>query len=103
MDGPRLCSLSLRMRFCLQAYLPRASRMSTWEARPQVEPCGVSSSPSRHLRPGLTMEPLRIVLADDHAIVRQGLRSLLEQQPGWKVVAEAVTGNEAVIKVGEFK
>jgi DNA-binding NarL/FixJ family response regulator len=49
------------------------------------------------------MESLRIVLADDHAIVRQGLRSLLEQQPGWKVVAEAVTGNEAVIKVGEFK
>jgi DNA-binding NarL/FixJ family response regulator len=49
------------------------------------------------------METLRIVLADDHAIVRQGLRSLLEQQPGWKIVAEAVTGNEAVIKVGEFK
>ena len=49
------------------------------------------------------MEPLRIVLADDHAIIRQGLRSLLEQQPGWKVVAEAVTGKEAVTNVGEFK
>jgi DNA-binding NarL/FixJ family response regulator len=49
------------------------------------------------------MEPLRIVLADDHAIVRQGLRSLLEQQPGWKVVGEAVTGKEAVTKVREIR
>jgi YesN/AraC family two-component response regulator len=49
------------------------------------------------------MEPLRIVLADDHAVVRQGLRSLLELQTGWKVVGEAVTGKEAVKKVREFE
>lgn len=49
------------------------------------------------------MESLRIVLADDHAVVRQGLRSLLEQQPGWTVVAEAATGKDAVTKVREFK
>jgi DNA-binding NarL/FixJ family response regulator len=49
------------------------------------------------------MEPLRIVLADDHAVVRQGLRSLLEEQPGWKVVAETATGKDAVAKVRKFK
>jgi DNA-binding NarL/FixJ family response regulator len=48
------------------------------------------------------MATLRLVVADDHAVVRQGLRSLLEQQPGWKVVAEAATGKDAVIKVREF-
>ncbi len=31
----------------------------------------------------------RIVLADDHPIVRQGLRSLLEKEPGFSVVGEA--------------
>lgn len=39
---------------------------------------------------------LRILLADDHDIVRRGLRELLEQQPGWTVCAEAATGREAV-------
>src|SRR5215211_649007 len=38
----------------------------------------------------------RILLADDHDIVRRGLRGLLEAQPGWQVVAEARTGREAV-------
>lgn len=37
-----------------------------------------------------------IVLADDHAIVRQGLRSLLESNPQFKVVGEAADGREAL-------
>jgi DNA-binding NarL/FixJ family response regulator len=49
------------------------------------------------------VEPFQIVLADDHAVVRQGLRSLLEEQPGWKVVAEVATGTEAVKKVDELR
>ncbi len=40
-------------------------------------------------------ERIRILLVDDHAIVREGYRSLLEKQPGMEVVAEAVDGNEA--------
>ena len=40
--------------------------------------------------------PLRIVIVDDHAVVRRGVRSLLESHPGWKVTAEAATGREAV-------
>ncbi len=39
---------------------------------------------------------IRILLADDHTIIRSGLRLLLEQQPGYKVVAEANDGREAV-------
>lgn len=38
----------------------------------------------------------RIVLADDHRIVRQGLRTLLESQGGFRVVGEAADGEEAV-------
>jgi two-component system, NarL family, response regulator NreC len=40
--------------------------------------------------------PIRIILADDHTIIRSGLRLLLEQQPDFKVVAEASDGREAV-------
>ncbi|OYW13300.1 MAG: DNA-binding response regulator [Acidobacteriia bacterium 12-62-4] len=40
--------------------------------------------------------PFRILLADDHTLVRQGLRRILETQPGLQVVAEASTGVEAV-------
>ena len=39
---------------------------------------------------------MRILLADDHAIVRRGLRSLLESEPGLEVVGEAADGQEAV-------
>src|SRR5919108_3229951 len=44
------------------------------------------------------MGKLRIVLADDHTIVRQGLRKILEAQPDWSVAAEASDGREAVRK-----
>jgi DNA-binding NarL/FixJ family response regulator len=42
------------------------------------------------------MSALRIVVVDDHAVVRRGVRALLESQPGWEVAAEATTGREAV-------
>jgi len=49
------------------------------------------------------MEPLRVLVADDHEIVRRGLCSLIEGQPGWKVAAEAADGREAVEKTRELK
>ncbi len=49
------------------------------------------------------MTQVRIIIADDHEIVRRGLRSLLESQPGWQVVAEAGSGREAVDKVKELQ
>jgi DNA-binding NarL/FixJ family response regulator len=39
---------------------------------------------------------LRILLADDHDIVRRGLKDLLEQHAGWQVCAEASNGREAI-------
>jgi len=46
---------------------------------------------------------LRVLVADDHPIVRAGLRSLIESRPGWQVCAEAVNGREAVEKAAELK
>ncbi|HXJ91518.1 MAG TPA: response regulator transcription factor [Terriglobia bacterium] len=45
---------------------------------------------------------VRILLADDHEIVRQGLRSLLESRQGWSVIGEASNGTEAVEKAIEL-
>lgn len=42
------------------------------------------------------MNKIRILIADDHDIVRRGLRPLIESQSGWEVCGEAVNGREAV-------
>ena len=42
------------------------------------------------------MNTIRILLADDHTLIRRGLRALLERQNGFTVVAEAADGREAV-------
>jgi len=47
--------------------------------------------------------PFRILLADDHEVVRAGLRALLEEQTGWEVVAEAADGRDAVDKASKLK
>ncbi len=44
------------------------------------------------------MESLRVLIVDDHEIVRKGLRSLIETRSGWQVCGEAVNGREAVSK-----
>jgi DNA-binding NarL/FixJ family response regulator len=47
--------------------------------------------------------PVRILIADDHQVVRTGLRALLESKSGWQVCAEAANGREAVEKAGQLK
>ena len=42
------------------------------------------------------MNPIRVLLADDHALVRAGIRSLLEKMPGVEVVGEASNGRDAL-------
>lgn len=49
------------------------------------------------------MSPLRMLIADDHAVVRAGLRALLEARSGWEVCGEAADGREAVDRARELK
>jgi DNA-binding NarL/FixJ family response regulator len=49
------------------------------------------------------MRKLRILIADDHELVRRGVRRILDAQRGWRVVGEAVNGREAVEKTKELK
>ena len=42
------------------------------------------------------MKTLRILVADDHEVVRKGMRALLEVRPEWEVCAEAANGREAL-------
>ena len=47
------------------------------------------------------MAPIRLLIADDHEIVRKGLRAVLEMRQGWVVAAEASDGREALQKAEE--
>jgi len=49
------------------------------------------------------LEKIKILIADDHAVVRKGTRQILEQEPDLNVVAEAGDGEEAVDLAGSFK
>ncbi len=46
---------------------------------------------------------VKILIADDHSVVRAGLRALLERQSYFRVVAEAGTGEEAIEKASEYR
>src|SRR5947209_20492535 len=48
-------------------------------------------------------ERIRILLVDDHAVVREGLRAFLGLQDGFEVVSEAVDGDEAVQRAAELE
>ena len=50
----------------------------------------------------MTANQLHILVVDDHAVVRRGVRSLLESKREWKVVAEASNGREAILAVKQF-
>jgi DNA-binding NarL/FixJ family response regulator len=52
---------------------------------------------------GASPKPLRILIADDHDLIRRGLRILLESRPGWTVCAESSTGRDAVAKAEELR
>jgi len=49
------------------------------------------------------MKNLRILVVDDHDLVRKGVRTLLRSQAGWEVVGEAVNGKEAVKKAVQLQ
>ena len=49
------------------------------------------------------MKPFRILVADDHEVVRKGIRALLESHAGWEVCGEAKDGREAVALCTELQ
>lgn len=49
------------------------------------------------------MAQLRLLVADDHEVVRKGLCALLAEQPGWEIAGEASDGREAVEKAKKIK
>ena len=49
------------------------------------------------------MKPIRILLADDHTVVRKGLRLLLEMQAGFSVIADAADGREALLAARQHR
>ncbi len=49
------------------------------------------------------MDKIRIVIAEDHAVVRQGTRSLLEREDDLEVVGEAADGEQAVKLIGDLR
>ena len=51
----------------------------------------------------LRMDKIRIMIADDHALLRAGLRSLLSEQEDMELVAEATDGVEAIEKAKEVQ
>jgi len=49
------------------------------------------------------MQKIRILLVDDHVILRDGIKALLEKRDNMEVVAEASDGREAISKVAQFR
>jgi two-component system, NarL family, response regulator NreC len=49
------------------------------------------------------MIPLRILVADDHEVMRNGVRALIENEPGWEVCGTATNGQEAVESARKLK
>jgi DNA-binding NarL/FixJ family response regulator len=63
---------------------------------PMVPPLPSVKSRNGSRKGMVVSRPYRILIADDHAVVRHGVRALLESQPGIEVCGEAVNGREAV-------
>jgi len=47
--------------------------------------------------------PVRILIADDHELIRQGMRAILSREPDWEVCGEATTGRQALARAFELK
>jgi DNA-binding NarL/FixJ family response regulator len=73
----------------------RHARTASKRARRSVS--GKASKATRDREPGRdAQKPTRVLVADDHDVVRRGVRSLLQSQPGFEVCGEASDGDQAV-------
>lgn len=67
-----------------------------------VAPAAEAEARGEAPAPGSVGACIRIVVADDHRIVREGLASILDQQPDMEIVGEAVDGYDAIAKTDEL-
>jgi two-component system, NarL family, nitrate/nitrite response regulator NarL len=72
----------------------RARKSQPRKRSPRSVEAGVATS---------VIRPVKIVIADDHTIFREGLRRLLEGEPGFRVIGDAADGREAVQLVRQLK
>jgi len=66
-------------------------------------PATDTNTRTQNVETTMATKPLRILVADDHDIIRRGLKQLLTSRPGWEVCGEATTGREAVRLAQELK
>jgi DNA-binding NarL/FixJ family response regulator len=93
---------SLRFRFRL-VQADSCGRAAQCEIKSQPASCldrSVTRLPQRDKKSTMAV---RILLVDDHPIVRQGLRTLLEGRSGWEVIGEASDGIEALVKIDSLQ
>ena len=64
------------------------------------QPCSFSMAKSAIRNPQSAIDPIRILVVDDHTLFREGLAALLNNAPNLEVVGEAATGREAIAQAG---
>jgi len=90
----------VKMKVCI---LSAEIVCSTWKEWYMAATCTRMSSAADEIEKLRSPMNLRILVADDHSIVRRGVRALLESHRGWRVCAEAATGQEAVRRARQLK
>ena len=95
-------ALALACPACTNAW-PSSAGVSRSIPVLRARPCALLFFCPMLLRRRPSMTALRILIADDHSVVRAGLRSLLESHLGWEVCAEAADGREAADKAAKHK
>src|SRR5258708_1708421 len=85
-SGASVCARCRSVRWNWVAHV----RLNVWR---RAVPALVSSC---RCRKGSEMEPLRILVADDHPVFRTGIKALLQAAPEMELVGEATTGDTAV-------
>jgi two-component system, NarL family, nitrate/nitrite response regulator NarL len=66
-------------------------------------PVGAASQQSTKKPPVAALATIRIVVADDHPVVRFGVKNMLMNEPGFEVVGEAVDGDDAITQTLEYE
>ncbi|MBG0816215.1 BTAD domain-containing putative transcriptional regulator [Planomonospora sp. ID82291] len=82
---------------------PRAVRTAAPQALPETAAPGRGEAPGQEASGGTEPETLRVVVADDQALVRTGLRVVLDSEPGFVLAGEAENGEQAIALVREAR